>query len=199
LKLAEAARVGPLLLVLVIAVAGCRPSQAPSEPAKQTSLRNPADMTAPTPSIPSQKTDPTEPTAEPTTDADRISDVLSADLTPGETSSRLLALLSTTPAEDRSFLIQLAGNYCPDEEYWRLLPFLLDGKQPEDCREELLRDVLRRPDVVRLRPLYRLAIDPTHPLSTEAREYLFSYLQDVPENDFTALSRAVDKAERKNP
>jgi hypothetical protein len=199
LKLAEAARVGPLLLVLVIAVAGCRPSQAPSEPAKQTSLRNPADMTAPTPSIPSQKTDPTEPTAEPTTDADRISDVLSADLTPGETSSRLLALLSTTPAEDRSFLIQLAGNYCPDEEYWRLLPFLLDGKQPEDCREELLRDVLRRPDVVRLRPLYRLAIDPTHPLSTEAREYLFSYLQDVPENDFTALSRAVDKAERENP
>lgn len=199
MKLAEAARVGPLLLVLVIAVAGCRPSQAPSEPAKQTSLRNPADMTAPTPSIPSQKTDPTEPTAEPTTDADRISDVLSADLTPGETSSRLLALLSTTPAEDRSFLIQLAGNYCPDEEYWRLLPFLLDGKQPEDCREELLRDVLRRPDVVRLRPLYRLAIDPTHPLSTEAREYLFSYLQDVPENDFTALSRAVDKAERKNP
>jgi hypothetical protein len=156
-------------------------------------------MTAPTPSIPSQKTDPTEPTAEPTTDADRISDVLSADLTPGETSSRLLALLSTTPAEDRSFLIQLAGNYCPDEEYWRLLPFLLDGKQPEDCREELLRDVLRRPDVVRLRPLYRLAIDPTHPLSTEAREYLFSYLQDVPENDFTALSRAVDKAERENP
>lgn len=199
MKLAEAARVGPLLLVLVIAVAGCRPSQAPSEPAKQTSLRNPADMTAPTPSIPSQKTDPTEPTAEPTTDADRISDVLSADLTPGETSSRLLALLSTTPAEDRSFLIQLAGNYCPDEEYWRLLPFLLDGKQPEDCREELLRDVLRRPDVVRLRPLYRLAIDPTHPLSTEAREYLFSYLQDVPENDFTALSRAVDKAERENP
>jgi hypothetical protein len=199
LKLAEAARVGPLLLVLVIAVAGCRPSQAPSEPAKQTSLRNPADMTAPTPSIPSQKTDPTEPTAEPTTDADRISDVLSADLTPGETSSRLLALLSTTPAEDRSFLIQLAGNYCPDEEYWRLLPFLLDGKQPEDCREELLRDVLRRPDVVRLRPLYRLAIDPTHPLNTEAREYLFSYLQDVPENDFTALSRAVDKAERENP
>jgi hypothetical protein len=199
LKLAEAARVGPLLLVLVIAVAGCRPSQAPSEPAKQTSLRNPADMTAPTPSIPSQKTDPTEPTAEPTTDADRISDVLSADLTPGETSSRLLALLSTTPAEDRSFLIQLAGNYCPDEEYWRLLPFLLDGKQPEDCREELLRDVLRRPDVVRLRPLYRLAIDPTHPLSQEAKEYLFAYLQDVPENDFNALARAVDKAERENP
>jgi hypothetical protein len=199
LKLAEAARVGPLLLVLVIAVAGCRPSQAPSEPAKQTSLRNPADMTAPTPSIPSQKTDPTEPTAEPTTDADRISDVLSADLTPGETSSRLLALLSTTPAEDRSFLIQLAGNYCPDEEYWRLLPFLLDGKQPEDCREELLRDVLRRPDLVRLRPLYRLALDPTHPLSQEAKEYLFAYLQDVPENDFNALARAVDKAERENP
>ena len=198
MKLAEAAQVGPLLLVLGIAVAGCRPSQAPSEPAKQTSLRNPADMTAPTPSIPSQKTNPTEPTAEPTTDADPISDILSADLTPGETSSRLLALLPTTPAEDRSFLIQLAGNYCPDEEYWRLLPFLLDRNLPEDCREELLRDVLRRPDVVRLRPLYRLALDPTHPLSAEAKDYLFSYLQDVPENDLNALARALEKAERES-
>lgn len=198
MKLAEAAQVGPLLLVLGIAVAGCRPSQAPSEPAKQTSLRNPADMTAPTPSIPSQKTNPTEPTAEPTTDADPISDILSADLTPGETSSRLLALLPTTPAEDRSFLIQLAGNYCPDEEYWRLLPFLLDRNLPEDCRDELLRDVLRRPDVVRLRPLYRLALDPTHPLSAEAKDYLFSYLQDVPENDLNALARALEKAERES-
>jgi len=132
-------------------------------------------------------------------EADPLGDVLSADLTPGETSSRLLALLPSTPADDRAFLVQLAGNYCPDEEYWRLLPFLLDRNQPEDCREELLRDLLRRPDAVRLRPLYRLALDPTHPLSTEAKEYLFAYLQDVPENDFSALARAVEKAERENP
>jgi len=79
-----------------------------------------------------------------------------------------------------------------------MLPFLLDGKQPQDCREELMRDVLRRPDAVRLRPLYRLAVDPTHPLSTEAREYLFSYLQDVPENDFAALGKAVEKSEKEN-
>ena len=131
--------------------------------------------------------------------ADPISEVLSADLTPGETTSRLLSLLSTTPPDDRSFLVQIAGNYCPDEEYWRMLPFLLDRAQPEDCREELMRDVLRRPDPVRLRPLYRLALDPTHPLSQEAKEYLFSYLQDVPENDFTALAKAVDKAEKENP
>ena len=132
-------------------------------------------------------------------EADPLGDILSADLTPGETTSRLLSLLPTTPANDQSFLVQIAGNYCPDEEYWRLLPFLLDRNQPEDCREELLRDLLRRPDAVRLRPLYRLALDPTHPLSQEAKEYLFAYLQDVPENDFNALARAVDKAERENP
>jgi hypothetical protein len=129
---------------------------------------------------------------------DPIGDVLSADLTPGETTSRLLSLLPSTPADDQSFLVQIAGNYCPDEEYWRLLPFLLNRNLPEDCREELLRDVLRRQDFVRLRPLYRLALDPTHPLSTEAREYLFAYLLDVPENDFNALARAVEKAEKEN-
>lgn len=130
---------------------------------------------------------------------DPLGDILSADITPGETSSRLLALLPSVPGDERAFLVQLAGNYCPDEEYWRMLPFLLNRNLPEDCREELLRDVLRRPDAVRLRPLYRLALDPTHPLSQEAREYLFSYLQDVPENDFNALARAVEKAERENP
>lgn len=131
--------------------------------------------------------------------SDSISNILSADLSPGETSSRLLSLLSNTPADDKSFLLQIAGNHCPDAEYWRMLPFLLDRAQTEDCREELIRDVLRRPDAIRLRPLYRLALDTTHPLSTEAREYLFSYLQDVPENDFNALARAVDKAEKENP
>lgn len=77
-----------------------------------------------------------------------------------------------------------------------MLPFLLNRNLPEDCREELLRDLLRRPDAVRLRPLYRLALDPSHPLSTEAREYLFSYLQDVPESDFAALGKAVEKSEK---
>jgi hypothetical protein len=67
-----------------------------------------------------------------------------------------------------------------------------------DVRDELIRDILRRSDAVRLRPLYRLALDPSHPLSTEAREYLFSYLQDVPENDFAALGKAVDKSEKEN-
>jgi hypothetical protein len=29
--------------------------------------------------------------------------------------SRLLSLLPTTPTDDKSFLVQIAGNYCPDE------------------------------------------------------------------------------------
>jgi hypothetical protein len=61
-----------------------------------------------------------------------------------------------------------------------------------------MRDVLRRPDPIRLRPLYRLALDNSHPLSSEAREYLFAYLQDVPQDDFAALSKAVQKFEREN-
>lgn len=145
-----------------------------------------------TPSSDTSVVAPVEPFTDP------IDPILSADLAPGETSSRLLALFRTTPAEEKSFLIQLAGNYCPDEEYWRLLPFLLDRTLPEDCQEELLADVLCRPDAVRLRPLYRLAMDPTHRLCAEAREYLFAYLPDVPENDLNALGRAVERAEREN-
>jgi hypothetical protein len=79
-----------------------------------------------------------------------------------------------------------------------MLPLLLDRSQPEDVRDELMRDILRRPDPIRLRPLYRLALDSSHPLSTESREYLFAYLQDVPENDFAALGKAVEKSERES-
>jgi len=143
---------------------------------------------------PTNKSSPTDASANP----DPIGDILSADLTPGETTTRLLSLLPSTPSDDKSFLVQIAGNYCPDEEYWRLLPLLLDRSQPEDVRDELIRDVLRRPDNVRLRPLYRLALDSSHPLSNEAREYLFAYLQDVPEKDFSALGKAVEKGEREN-
>ena len=69
-------------------------------------------------------------------EADPLGDILSADLTPGETTSRLLSLLPTTPANDQSFLVQIAGNYCPDEEYWRLLPFVIFHRDPRQ-REKI--------------------------------------------------------------
>ncbi len=190
------ARLGACFLLLVLS--SCRPpTPHPDQSVASPAHSNPAPDPLPTSPPPPASTNAPSST-ESSENSDPIGDVLSADLTPGETTSRLLSLLSTTPPDDKSFLVQIAGNYCPDEEYWRMLPFLLDGKQPQDCREELMRDVLRRPDAVRLRPLYRLAVDPTHPLSTEAREYLFSYLQDVPENDFAALGKAVEKSEKEN-
>jgi len=185
-----------LTFFVFLALSSCRPRTVASKEAGPCwTPPNPApELRLP----PDPGSSPTNKLSSPETSeaADPIGDVLSADLTPGETTSRLLSLLPTTPADDKSFLVQIAGNYCPDEEYWRMLPLLLDRSQPEDVRDELIRDVLRRPDNVRLRPLYRLALDHSHPLSTEAREYLFAYLQDVPENDFNSLSRAVEKAER---
>lgn len=187
-----------LTFFVFLALTSCRPRTAASKEAGPC-------WTPPNPSPelrlpPDPGSSPTNKLSSPETSeaADPIGDALSADLTPGETTSRLLSLLPTTSADDKSFLVQIAGNYCPDEEYWRLLPLLLDRTQPEDVRDELIRDILRRSDAVRLRPLYRLALDPSHPLSTEAREYLFSYLQDVPENDFAALGKAVDRNEKEN-
>lgn len=187
-----------LTFFVFLALTSCRPRTTASEEAVHCST-----PLNPTPELrlpPNPVSSPTNKLSSPETSeaSDPISDALSDDLTPGETTSRLLSLLPSTPEEDKSFLVQIAGNYCPDEEYWRLLPFLLDRTQPENVRDELLRDALRRSDSVRLRPLYRLALDPSHPLSIEAREYLFSYLQDVPENDFSALGKAVDKSEKEN-
>ena len=187
-----------LTCLVFLPLTSCRPYVPPTDkPAPHSSpVNSPQELGQPPVPVltPSNK-----PSSSNTSEvADPIGDVLSADLTPGETTSRLLSLLYSTPADDKSFLVQIAGNYCPDEEYWRLLPLLLDRTQPEDVRDELMRDILRRSDAVRLRPLYRHALDPSHPLSIEAREYVFSYLQDVPENDFAALGKAVDKSEKEN-
>jgi len=185
----------PVFVFLVLT--SCRPPTPPPSETTPPVHANPSpklhELPAPVSILTNKLSSPdTSDTADP------IGDVLSADLTPGETTTRLLSLLPATPADDKSFLVQIAGNYCPDEEYWRILPLLLDRSQPEDVRDELIRDVLRRPDNVRLRPLYRLALDSSHPLSNEAREYLFAYLQDVPEKDFGALGKAVEKGEREN-
>jgi len=187
-----------LTVFVFLAFTSCRPRTAASREADPYSTHpNPAPEHRLPPHLVPSPTNKLS-SLETSEAADPIGDVLSADLTPGETSSRLLSLLPSTPADDKSFLVQIAGNYCPDEEYWRMLPLLLDRSQPDDVRDELIRDILRRSDAVRLRPLYRLAIDPSHPLSTEAREYLFSYLQDVPENDFNALARVIEKAQKEN-
>ena len=183
---------------LLFGLFSCRPpSSSPTRPIPISDNSNSPSkphLPAKPELTPTNKSSPTEASANP----DPIGEVLSADLTPGETTTRLLSLLPSTPSDDKSFLVQIAGNYCPDEEYWRMLPLLLDRSQPEDVRDELIRDILRRPDPIRLRPLYRLALDNSHPLSTEAREYLFAYLQDVPENDFAALGKAVEKGEKEN-
>jgi hypothetical protein len=185
----------PVFVFLVLT--SCRPPTPPPSETTPPAHANPSpklhELPAPVSILTNKLSSPdTSDTADP------IGDVLSADLTPGETTSRLLSLLPSAPADDKSFLVQIAGNYCPDEEYWRMLPLLLDRSQPEDVRDELMRDILRRPDSIRLRPLYRLALDSSHPLSSEAREYLFAYLQDVPENDFAALGKAVEKSEKEN-
>lgn len=182
-----------------LALTSCRPpTPPPGDPVPLPTRENPPPELRPPPDPASSPTNKL-PSPETSEVADPMGDVLSADLTLGETTTRLLSLLPTTPADDKSFLVQIAGNYCPDEEYWRMLPLLLDRTQPEDVRDELIRDVLRRPDNVRLRPLYRLALDPSHPLCQEAKEYLFSYLQGVPENNFSALARAIEKEERAKP
>jgi hypothetical protein len=193
----------PFLCFLTVSVflsfTSCRPPTPP--PGDTVPLPTHANPTSELRLPTNPASSPTNKLSSPETSevADPMGDVLSADLTLGETTSRLLSLLPTTPVDDKAFLVQIAGNYCPDEEYWRLLPLLLDRSQPEDVRDELIRDVLRRPDNVRLRPLYRLALDPSHPLCHEAKEYLFSYLQDVPENNFSALARAIEKEERTKP
>ena len=187
-----------LTVFVFLAFTSCRPPTPPPEDSAPLPTR--ANLTPELQLPPDPASSPTNKPSSPETSetADPMGDILSADLTLGETTTRLLSLLPTTPADDKSFLVQIAGNYCPDEEYWRLLPLLLDRSQPEDVRDELMRDVLRRPDPIRLRPLYRLALDGSHPLSNEAREYLFAYLQDVPENNFGALGKAVEKSEREN-
>lgn len=106
--------------------------------------------------------------------------------------SRLLVLLPRD-ASEASALMELATHFCPHEEYWRLLPSLLNHSLPPSCQEVLMDDLMSRPESVRIQILYRLANDSTHPLCTEARQHLFAAFPEVPPNDMSALGRALQK------
>ena len=125
---------------------------------------------------------------------DQVGELVLSDLPRGEIAAKLLALLVSHP-EDAPHLAELAGHFCPDNEYWRMLPFLLNRSLPPACQEVLMADLLVRPDAVRLPALYRLANDTTHPLCGEARQHLFAAFPAIPPNDMSALGRALQNQE----
>ena len=188
-----------LTCLVFLPLASCRPYLPPTDkPAPHSHpVNSPLEIGQPPVPVSSPTNKPSSPNTSETPDP--IGDVLSADLTPGETTSRLLSLLSSTPADDKSFLVQIAGNYCPDEEYWRLLPLLLDRSQPEDVRDELMRDVCAGLIPLGSAPSTDSPSIPPTPSAPRPASTSFPTCRTYPKMTSTLLAGQSTKRKRKNP
>lgn len=110
--------------------------------------------------------------------AERVDDVLRAELEPAEIGRQLLEMLPRLPAEGRRETLEHAANLLADEDYTMLATMLTDPATTEDELDVLMRDLLHRPNAIKLPALLTIARTAEHPQRVEAREILAVFVGD---------------------
>ncbi|HHY86600.1 MAG TPA: hypothetical protein GYA07_13860 [Verrucomicrobia bacterium] len=112
---------------------------------------------------------------------------------------QLFALFATAPPEGKEDIVQHLSNLVEDENYEPLATLLRDSTLPEEVLDELMSDLLNRPDSAKLPLFLELARNPQHPKSEEARELLELYLDDDYGEDWAKWEQAVRNWLAENP
>lgn len=107
---------------------------------------------------------------------DRLDNILSAEVDNQSTVRQLLDGLQRLPVEAQEEYMAHALNLCEDEDYARVETIYLAAGTPPEVSEEVLNDVLNRPDEVKLPLLAKTLRQPAHPMAAEAQEILEMYL-----------------------
>jgi hypothetical protein len=130
---------------------------------------------------------------------EQISALLEADVETAEVARKLLALLPQLPEEGRIEAIQHISNLLDDEDYPALARWLIDPKTSGGVQDELMADLLDRPNSVKLPTLLQVARAPTHAKAGEARELLEFFLEEDYGNDWPRWEAEMNEWLKQNP
>lgn len=179
------------------------PTEAEASPAESSQPKTPITMakqfeTTNEVVIPSEDS---EATAEPADLTDKISDILGDDTEITNKVEQLLVLYPRlSPAgklEAAEHLTNLVGD--EEDEYAPLAKILTNDDVPPKVATHLLDDLINRPKSLMM-PLYlKVAVDPNHPGSKEAKETLEIFLDEGYSEDPVVLSNSVAKWLVENP
>ena len=161
-------------------------------------------ITEPPPAIPVQ-TNPivaevsTNPPAN-TNWEDTVDDIVGSDDPDTNKVSRLFALFPTLPPDGQEEVVQHLSNLVEDDNYKQLGDLLKNGSLPQGVLDELMSDVLNRPNNLKLPMLLSVGQDPNNPEHDEAKDLLELYLGEDPStNNWTGAGDLVSNWLKQNP
>ncbi len=131
---------------------------------------------------------------------DRLDDILGAnDTDTDQKAKKMLELFPRMPEAGQLEAARHLSNLLRDEDYPPLGRYLADPKTPPSVLEELMTDVLNRPNSMKLPLLLDVASNPDHPKAAEAKETLELYLEEDYGTNWNVWKQKVDEQVKENP
>jgi hypothetical protein len=116
-----------------------------------------------------------------------------------EKAKRILAVFPQMPLEGQIEAAQHIVNLLSDEEYAQVRPYVTNSATPPDVLDELISDLLNRPDSVKLPTLLDIARNPQHPEASDAKDILELYLEEDYGTDWAKWEQKLAAWLKDNP
>lgn len=91
---------------------------------------------------------------------------------------KLLEIFPRLPEDGQIEAAKHIANLISDEDYPKLARYLADPSTSSEVLDDLMADLLNRPNSTKLPTLLEIARNPQHPKAADAREILVLYLDD---------------------
>jgi hypothetical protein len=130
---------------------------------------------------------------------DTIDDIVGSDDADTNKVKQLFALFPKLPPDGQEEVVQHLSNLVEDEDYGPLGDLLKNAKLPEGVLDELLADVLNRPNNLKLPLLLDVASNPDHAKKDEAKDLLELYLGEDYGSDWNAWGQNMTNWLQQNP
>jgi hypothetical protein len=130
---------------------------------------------------------------------EKLDTILGSEGEESEKAKQLLAIFPRLPQDGQVEVVQHLSNLVSDQDYAALGKMLVDGTLPDDVLEQLMADILNRPNSIKLPYLLDVARNPQHPKAEDAKDLLELYLEDDYGQDWTKWQTHINDWITKNP
>jgi hypothetical protein len=130
---------------------------------------------------------------------EKIDDIVGSDDPDTNKIAQLYALFPKLPPDGQEEAAQHLSNLVDDEDYAPLGEMLKNDKLPEGVLDELLADVLNRPNNLKLPLLLAVAADANHAKHDEAKDLLELYLGEDYGSDWNSWHQHMTNWLQQNP
>jgi hypothetical protein len=130
---------------------------------------------------------------------EKLDAILGSEGDEADKAKQLLAIFSRLPEEGQVEVVQHLSNLVADQNYAPLGELLRDVSLPEDVLEQLMADILNRPNSLKLPVLLDVARNPQHPKAEDAKDLLELYLEEDYGQDWNKWQAKMEEWVKQNP